>query len=157
MISDNNVYIKRRGDEFLVLAITVDYFYVNSKSDDLYVKLVTDLSTNYTVKETRIATKLIVWLIIQRPVERYTQISQPKLTGDFIRTVNMKTDTPDNTPYCRGNALYSRQTHEDVLPAEKPYAHEFWIILYIVESTRPYLAYDARRLARNLNNLTAPL
>ncbi len=57
--SDRNIYIKRRGTELLIMAVTIGDFGVATNSNVLYKDLIHDLRTKYHVKDLGKHVKLV--------------------------------------------------------------------------------------------------
>ena len=144
--ADTNVYVKRAGARFLAIAVTIDDFAVATKSPELYQELLADLSTTYMVKDLGLARQIIGWTVMRNGSAIH--ISQPQQTETFLQILNMQSATPKHTPYASGLKLHAAEQDEDVLnTTQYPYATAIGVLRYLVDSTRPDLAYVTGALA----------
>ena len=57
--ADTKFYVKRKGENFIAIAVTIDDFAVATKNPALYQELLRDLRTKYMVKDLGRAKRVI--------------------------------------------------------------------------------------------------
>ena len=147
--SDTNVYVKRERERFIAMAITIDDFAVATKYPDMYRQLVNDLREKYMVKDMGSAKQIIGWTIKRNGSA--VHISQPHLAETFLHILDMLKCNPKATPYAVGLNLQEAQEEETILNHTRyPYSTAIGVLRYLVDSTRPDLAYITGALARHM-------
>lgn len=152
--SDINVFMFREGHHILLMAITIDDFLVAYSDPKLYTDLLRQLRVKYTVKELGFPQKLLNWKIARDDLGTGLYISQPELTRSLISAMRMTDANPSPTPYLSGVKLHPAEPDETLLPENYPYSSALGILRYLVDCTRPDLAYCAGALARVLSRPT---
>lgn len=153
--ADRNVYVRQTGNDFPIMAVTIDDFCVITKSKKLYKELVQMLKTKYRVKELRLAKSIIGWTITRDKNSNSIHISQPNLAKAFVAMLKMQRAATAKTPYPYSVKLHKKLSDEEILDLKVyPYAKAVGILRYLVDSTRPDLAYIVGVLARNVKHPT---
>lgn len=148
--------VLHNGEDILIMAITVDDFLVAYTCDAImawymmYQDLIMHLKTKYTLKDLGFPRKLLKWNITQDHHGTGLLISQPELATKLIVALNLQDANPTHSPFLSGVAIHPALQGEDRIPKHYPYAKAIGMLRYIVDCTRPDLAYCAGMLARAL-------
>lgn len=151
--SDRHVYTRYVDGAYIVIAITVDDFLAASNDDWMLDQLVMDLQSKYEVKDLGLPNQLLGWSVTQN-MRGDIHISQSTLADTFLDLVRMQAVDPARTPYQSGARLQAREKHEERLDGNIPHRQALGILRYMVDSTRPDLAYIVGVLARTMADPT---
>lgn len=98
---------------------------------------------------------MIGWKITRSTDKTSLYISQPHLTQTYINMLRIQEAKPTKTPYPYGIQLQAKQPQESTLDTAKyTYVRAVGILRYLVDSTRPDLAYIVGALARHTKTPT---
>ena len=147
--ADPCLYTKMTSNGLLVLAITIDDFLAASPTAAGYADIKAMLRRKYVIKDLGTVKKLLNWTITRTP-DGCMHISQPNLIKSFIDTMGMNSAHPASTPYASGIRLHPSTNDEPLLPTSNRFAKALGILRYIVDSTRPDLAFITTALARSM-------
>lgn len=82
-------------------------------------------------------------------------MSQPSLAQSFIDLLRIQDAVSAKTPYLYGISLHSKTETEETLDTQRyPYNRAIGILRYLVDSTRPDLAFIVGVLVRHVKKLT---
>lgn len=80
----NQFFFAHNGKDFLIMAITVDYFCVVARSKHMYNELVHILGTKYKAKDLGLSTRIIGCTIHRHKHNNSIHISQPNLAKALL-------------------------------------------------------------------------
>ena len=150
---DPMIFYKRVANNFLMLSLHVDDFYVISSSQKMLEKLYSQLTDNYkdiTKKSGDILTYL--GITINTNDDNTITITQPTLVNKIIDTANLTNCKGISTP------ISINQTYNDSFndkPVDKTnYLKLVGLINYLASYTRPDLLYSLSRVAQACSNPT---
>lgn len=152
--TDRNVWYKRDAKQAILIAGTIDDFCFAASSATAYRKLLADLRTKCRAKDLGAAKRLLGWSIRKIDGEGL-HMSQPYLGQSLIDLVLTSAERETKTPYAHELDISPRHESETVLEQYQPImASGVGILRYLVDSTRPYLAYLTSALAAAVNEST---
>lgn len=132
------------------MAITIDDFCVATNSTPLYNKLLHHLGMKYKVKNVGKSRHIIGWSLTRNQTTGGLHINQPHLTQTYIEILKMEEATTARTPYPSGIKTHATTEEEETLDNKRyPFAKAVGTLRYLVDSTRPDLAYVVGLLARH--------
>jgi len=147
--ADQNLYHRHTSNGSLYMTTTIDDFVVCTNSPKLYRELLGALREKYQAKDLGNAAHMLGWSIYQHPSTKTVHISQPHLALAYIHIMNMQNSTSSTTPYSSGLSLDISLPTDTALDEEQfPYKSAIGTLRYLVDSTRPDLAYVVGQLAR---------
>lgn len=153
--ADHNVYTTHTSSFTLIMAITIDDFCVATNSETLYNTLLKHLADKYRVKNIGRARHIIGWSLTKDSDTGSLHITQPYLAQTYIDLLKMNDAHLTRSPYPSGIKLHGPTAAEETLDISRhPYAKAVGILRYIVDSTRPDLAYVVGSLARHKKSPT---
>lgn len=153
--AEQNLYHRTTPNGSLYMTTTIDDFVVCTNSSKLYRELLGALREKYQAKDLGNASHLLGWSIYQDASTKTVHVSQPHLSREFIQIMNMQNAAPSSTPYSCGLSLDTAQTQDTKLNEEQfPYSSAIGTLRYLVDSTRPDLAFIVGQLARASKNPT---
>eukprot|EP00171_Calliarthron_tuberculosum_P010767 IDg10767t1 len=144
-----------KNGELVILAVTVDDFCVAATSAAAYKRVLADLRRKYAAKDLGRVKRLLGWSV-RRLRGGGIHISQPYLAQRLVDILELRDARPCRTPYVHGLDLSPRTSEEPAHSTDQLlYARSVGILRYLVDSTRPDLAYIAAVLARGAREPTA--
>ena len=150
---DPMIFHKRVANNFIMLSLHVDDFYVISSSQKMLDRLYTQLTDNYkdiTKKSSDILTYL--GITISTNDDNTITITQPTLVNKIIDTANLNNCNGISTPMSI-NQTYNNKF--DNIPVDKThYLKLVGLINYLASYTRPDLLYSLSRVAQACSNPT---
>ena len=146
---DINVFFEITGDSFIIIALTIDDFIVTYSHEHMYDEILRVLRSKYRVKDLGHASNVLGWTVVRNREDGHLHISQRRLCTELLAALNMTHITLSQTPYI---SLKKKTTEADEQDLEE-YLHKFYrkavgILRYLVNSSRPNLAFVTSNLAR---------
>lgn len=145
--SDSNVYTRTIRGERVIFEVTVDEFCVAADTHRAFRRVLAYLRTKYQAKDLGSVRRLLRWSV--PPIGRSgVHLSQPYLARRFVQLVDPHGQQTARSPYIYRLDLSPGRYHERQLSRMRlRYSSAVGMLRYLVDSTRPYLAFITSALA----------
>ncbi|KAJ8466528.1 hypothetical protein OPV22_029080 [Ensete ventricosum] len=154
--SDHCVYIKRFGEDFIILLLYVDDMLILGKDMSMIDRLKKDLSESFAMKDMGPAKQILGMQISRDRRKRKIWLSQEKYIEKVLDRFSMSNAKPVGSPLAGHFKLCSDQSPSSDEEKEKmqkvPYASAVGSLMYAMVCTRPNIAYAVGVTSRFLAN-----
>lgn len=147
--ADQCLYTKMSEHGLLIIAVTIDDFLTASPNAAGYEEIKRILRTKYVIKDLGKVSKILNWSV-HHGRDGSLHIHQPQLVRAFINTMGLSQGKATKSPYASGLQLHPIAPAEAPLPSSYQFPRALGILRYIVDSTRPDLAFVTGALARSM-------
>ncbi|KAJ8492114.1 hypothetical protein OPV22_013835 [Ensete ventricosum] len=152
---DHCVYIKRFGENFIILLLYVDDMLILGKDMSMIYRLKKDLSEPFAMKDMRPAKQILGMQISRDRRKRKIWLSQEKYIEKVLDRFSMSNAKPVGSPLAGHFKLCSDQSpssDEKEKMQKVPYASAVGSLMYAMVCTRPDVAYAVGVTSRFLTN-----
>ena len=142
--SDHCVYVKRAGDQFVILTLYVDDMLLIGNNMKMVKSVKNLLAKKFDMKDLRPANFILGMQITRDREKRKLWLGQEKYIKEILKKFNMMDCKPVGTPMSSGTKLSAEQcpkTDEEIEEmARVPYASAVGSLMYAMVCTRPDIA-----------------
>lgn len=147
--SDPCLYLKQRGEEFMMVVIWVDDGLICLNNLDSITEMVAYLSKNFEMRSSE-ANHFVGLTITRDRKEKKLYVSQPDYTRKILQRFHMNDCHPVSLPISPGTHL-SRPT-EELSNLRIPFKEAIGSLMYLMISTRPDIAFSVNQVSQFSEN-----
>jgi hypothetical protein len=150
------VYVKRLGDNFVILTLYVDDMLLIGNSRKMIKTVKGLLAKQFEMKDLGAANYILGMHIKRDRAQRRLWLGQKKYVEGVLKKFNMSDCKPIGTPMSVGVKLSAEQSPKDDEEKEQmariPYASAVGSLMYAMVCTRPDIAHAVGVLSRYMSN-----
>jgi hypothetical protein len=154
--SDQCIYLKTSGSNFIILVLYVDDILLASSCINLLNETRLMLSSHFDMKDLGDASVVLGIQIFRDRSRGILGLSQKGYIEKILKRFNMHSCSPCTTPVQKGDKLSNSlcpQNDKEIVEMEKvPYASAVGSLMYAQVCTRPDIAFAVNALGRYLSN-----
>lgn len=142
---DRCVYVKKNKDGIIILGVYVDDFFVMASNKEIMMKFIEEIKQKFDIKDLGEPNVILGIHVTRSRKEKTISIDQEGYIQELLRKYNMENCNIIKTPMEIGLKL---KKSEKEIDEKIPYHNLVGGLMYLVQATRPDLAYPVHYLSQ---------